>query len=146
MKKVPDWEIRFDDFITKYRTREFRWGSWDCILFSNKMVEYMSGESLLPKKWRTWKNKEEALQQIIKLSKGKGLAKGIENAMALTKGWSKVKLTHLQKGDVVVYKEETELCGIYDGYACLGPTKRVKGNSIIAKTNCDIRNAWRLDG
>ena len=146
MKKLPDWELRFDEFIEKYRTREFRWGSWDCILFSNKMVEFMSGESLLPKKWRTWKNKGEALEQIIKLSKGKGLAQGIQNAMDLTTGWSKVNLSHLQKGDVVVYKEQTELCGIFDGYCCIGPTKRENGNSIVAKRGCNITHAWRLNG
>ena len=146
MKKIIDWEIAFDNFIEKNRSRKFRWGSWDCILFSNACVKSYSGESLLPKEWRTWKNKSEALESIIKLSKGKGLVAGIENAMKLTSGWKEVPESHLQKGDVVVYKEETELCGIYDGYACLSPTNYKHGNNISVKHNCNIVKAWRLDG
>ena len=63
MKKLPDWEIYFDDFILKNQNKPFAWGSWDCCKFSNACIIAITGEDLIPKKLK-WKNEEEAMKSI----------------------------------------------------------------------------------
>ena len=79
MKKKPDWESIFDDFLAKNINIPFEWGKWDCVTFANEFVKQMTGESVLPKEWK-WKTEEQAMKSIIKYGKGKGLAAGIVEA------------------------------------------------------------------
>ena len=136
MIKKADWNILFDDFITKNRFVPFAWGSWDCCKFSNAVIKAMTGEDLIPKELK-WKNEEEAMKSIEKY--GKTLSKSIEKACK-TKGVQKVDKAFMQKGDLVVYKEESELVGISDGFKVLTPSDEM----VIAKQNVNIISVWRI--
>ena len=136
MIKKADWNILFDDFITKNRFVPFAWGSWDCCKFANAVIKEMTGEDLIPKELK-WKNEEEAMKSIEKY--GKTLSKSIEKACK-TKGVQKVDKAFMQKGDLVVYKEESELVGISDGFKVLTPSDEM----VIAKQNVNIISVWRI--
>lgn len=136
MIKKADWSIEFDQFITKNRFKGFKWGSWDCCKFSNACIKAMTGEDLIPKELK-WKNEAEAMKSIQEY--GKTLAKSIEKACK-AKGVQKIDKAFMQKGDLVVYKEESELVGMSDGFKVLSPTD----DMVIAKQNVDIISVWRI--
>lgn len=136
MIKKANWNIEFDKFILKNRFKPFKWGSWDCCKFSNACIKSMTGEDLIPKELK-WKNESEAMISIKEY--GKTLSKSIEKACKL-KGVQKVNKAFMQKGDLVVYKEESELVGMSDGVKVLTPSD----DMVVAKQNVDIISVWRI--
>ncbi len=136
MKKLQNWNIELDNFITKNRFKAFKWGSWDCCKFSNACIKAMTGEDLIPKELK-WKNEEEAMRSIKEY--GKTLSKSIAKACK-AKGVQKIDKAFMQKGDLVVYKEESELVGISDGFKVLSPSDKMVG----AKQVVDIISVWRI--
>lgn len=141
MKKKVNWDKDFNLFLHKHANRGFAWGSWDCCIFSNEMIKAITGESVIPKSWK-WKNEKEAMASIKKHGKGKGLAHAIDLATKNIKGIKEIGKAFVTKGDLVVYKEESELCGIHDGYAVLTPTD----DAIGVKQDVNIVKVWRIDG
>ena len=136
MKKLPNWNIELDNFIAKNRFKPFKWGSWDCCKFANACIKAMTGEDLIPKELK-WKNEEQAMRSIKEY--GKTLSKSIEKACK-SKGVMQVEKEFMQKGDLVVYKEETELAGISDGFKVLTPLNKM----ISAKQDVNIVAIWRV--
>ena len=136
MIKKADWSIEFDNFITKNRFKGFEWGTWDCCKFANACIKAITGEDLIPKEL-SWKNEAEAMKSIKEY--GKTLSKSIEKACK-SKGVQKIDKAFIQKGDLVVYKEESELVGISDGFKVLTPTD----DMVVAKQNVDIISVWRI--
>jgi len=136
MFKKTDWSIYFDEFLAKNRFVPFAWGSWDCCKFSNACIKAMTGEDLIPKEL-SWKNEEEAMRSIKEY--GKTLSKSIEKACK-AKGVQKIDKAFMQKGDLVVYKEESELVGISDGFKVLTPSD----DMVVAKQNVNIISVWRV--
>ena len=138
MKKIVDWEIKFNAFIKKNKNKPFKWGSWDCCKFSNALIKEITGEDLIPKtlKW----NDENSAMKAIK-TYNKTLLKSIEKACK-AKDVKEIEKAFVSKGDLVVYKEETELVGISDGLSVLTPTD----DCIGVKNNVNILKVWRIDG
>ena len=136
MIKTKDWSIDLDEFLAKNRFKPFKWGSWDCCKFSNACIKAMTGQDLIPKEL-AWKNEEEAMRSIKEY--GKTLSKSIEKACK-SKGVMQVEKAFMQKGDLVVYKEESELVGISDGFKVLSPSDKMVG----AKQDVDIISVWRI--
>ncbi len=138
MKKLIDWEIKFNLFIEKNKNKPFKWGTWDCCKFSNALIKEITGEDLIPKKLK-WKDETSAMESIKKY--GKTLLKSIDKACK-SKKIAVIDKMYVSKGDLVVYKEETELVGICDGMNILSPSEdgiEVKPTELIIK-------AWRIDG
>jgi len=138
MKKLIDWEITFNDFIDENKNKPFAWGSWDCCKFSNACIKKITGEDLIPKTLK-WKDETSAMESIKKY--GKTLLKSIDKACK-SKKIAVIDKMYVSKGDLVVYKEETELVGICDGMNILSPSEdgiEVKPTELIIK-------AWRIDG
>lgn len=141
MKKVPDWEIEFDTFLNRKLKTPFAWGEWDCVMFTNGFIKAMTKKDLLPKQWK-WKTEEEAMQCILKYGKGKGLASAIQNAINRTSGIEEIDKQYIRKGDFGVYREESELAFVFDGYHALG----VDDKGMVVKSNVDVVRAWRING
>ena len=141
MKKLPDWEIEFDTFLSRKLKTSFSWGEWDCVMFTNGFIKAMTQEDLLPKEWK-WKTEEEAMQCILKYGKGKGLASAIQNAIDKTSGIEEIDKQYIRKGDFGVYKEESQLACVFDGYYALG----VDDDGIVVKSDVDVVRAWRIHG
>ena len=138
MKKIIDWEIKFNKFIEKNKNKPFKWGLWDCCKFSNAVIKEITGEDLIPKtlKW----NDEDSAMKAIK-TYNKTLLKSIEKACK-AKGVKEIEKAFVSKGDLVVYKEETELVGISDGFNVLTPTD----DGIGVKNNVNVLKVWHIDG
>ena len=134
--KKTDWNILLDEFIAKNRFKGFSWGSWDCCKFSNACIKAMTGEDLIPKELK-WKTEADAMRSIKEY--GKTLSKSIAKACK-EKGVMQVDKAFMQKGDLVVYKEESELVGISDGFKVLTPSD----DMVVAKQNVDIISVWRV--
>ena len=71
----------------------------------------------------------------------KTLLKSTEKACK-AKGVKEIEKAFVSKGDLVVYKEETELVGISDGLSVLTPTD----DGIGVKNNVNVLKVWRIDG
>ena len=134
--KKTNWQILFDNFIAENRFKPFAWGSWDCCKFSNAVIKEMTGEDLIPINLK-WKDEKTAMIAIKEY--GGNISKSIAKACK-KKGVYQVPNTYMQKGDLVVYKEENELVGISDGYKILTPSD----NMVVAKQNVDIISVWRV--
>ena len=138
MKKKENWMLKFFDFTHQNYYEPFIWGKWDCCMFSDACIKEMTGENLIPKKLK-WTDEKSAMQAIKDY--GGTLAKSIDKA-AKAKKLKSVKPVFLQCGDLVIWKEETEMCGMYDGQAILCPSE----NGIEVKpTNLAIKG-WRING
>ena len=136
MKKKQDWILLFDQFIQKYYDKPFEWAKWDCCMFSDAYIKTMTGESLIPKALK-WTDEESALKTIREY--GKNLNGSIKKA-AQAKKLEKIDPNFMQKGDLCVIKQETQLCGISDGHKILGPSEsgisRIEYKEILA--------VWRI--
>ena len=141
MKKIPNWELEFDALLNRKLFTPFQWGSWDCVHFTNAFIKAMTEESLLPVDW-IWKNEEEAMKSIFRYGKGKGLASAIESAVSKTSGIVKIDNPYITKGDFGVYKEESELACVFDGFNALG----VNDQGVVVKENVNVVQAWRING
>ena len=137
MRKLSDWEIYFDDFILKNQNKPFKWGSWDCCKFANACIKAITGEDLIPKSLK-WKNEEEAMRSIKEY--GDTLLKSIEKACK-SKKIKSIPKGFMTKGDLVVYKQESELVGICDGYSILSPTD----TGICVNQDLQILKVWQID-
>lgn len=138
MKKILDWEIKFNYFVDKYKNKPFEWGKWDCCKFANAMIKEITGEDLIPKTLK-WNDEASALKAIK--SYNKTLLKSIEKACK-AKGVKQIEKVYVSKGDLVVYKEESELVGIHDGMCILS----VSEDGIVTKESSLIIKAWNIDG
>ena len=134
--KKTDWQILFDEFIETNMFKGFEWGAWDCCKFSNACIKAITGEDLIPKEL-SWKNEKEAMKSIKEY--GGTLSKSIAKACK-AKGVQKIDKAFMQKGDLVVYKEESELVGITDGCKVITPTD----DRLACKQNVDILSVWRV--
>ena len=138
MKKLPNWDSLFFDFVEKNRKKQFEWGKWDCCLFADACIKEITGESLIPKELK-WKNKKTALEAIK--SYGGSLKKSIEKACKA----KKVKSIHKNfctTGDLVVFKEKSELVGMSDGFNVLSPSD----DGLEVKNDVKILKVFRFDG
>lgn len=138
MKRREDWMPKFFAFIEENYQKPFVWGKWDCCLFSDACIKVMTGKSLIPKELK-WKDEESAMQSI----KGYGgtLGKSLDKA-AKAQNLKKIKPMFLQTGDLVIWKEESEMCGMYDGQAILCPSD---DGLEVKPTELALRG-WRIDG
>ena len=136
MKKHIDWQIKFSDFVVKHKDKPFKWGSWDCCMFSDACMKALSGESVIPKTLR-WKDEKSALEAIREY--GKDLNKSIAKA-AKAKNLEKVDLNYLQKGDLVVVQQESQLCGVFDGFKVIAPSD----HGLVTLPYDKILSAWRI--
>ena len=134
--KQNDWQILFDNFITKNRFKAFAWGTWDCCKFSNAVIKEMTGADLIPINLK-WKDEQTAMKAIKEY--GGTISKSISKACK-KKGVYQVPNEYMQKGDLVVYKEESELVGISDGFKVLTPSD----DMVVAKQNVNIISVWRV--
>jgi hypothetical protein len=138
MKKVIDWESKFNIFIDKNKNKSFAWGSWDCCKFANALIKEMTDEDLIPKKLK-WKDEKTAMTAIKNY--GGTLLQSIKKACQ-KKRINQINPAYMTKGDLVVYKEESELVGICDGFNILTPTD----NCLAVKKDVEILGVWRIDG
>jgi len=118
MKKLPNWEPMFHDFV-KNNNFPFEWGKNDCCKFSNALIKQITGEDLIPKKLK-WKDEESAMKAIK--SYGGDLETSIEKACN-AKGVGEIDKAFMTCGDLVIYEQNgSSLVGMCNGFGILTPT------------------------
>lgn len=137
MKKLPNWEPMFHDFV-KNNNFPFEWGKNDCCKFSNALIKQITGEDLIPKKLK-WKDEASAMKAIA--SYGGDLETSIEKACN-EKGVGEIDKAFITCGDLVVYEQNGSfLVGMCNGFGILTPT-----DDGIAVLDCDLAHrVWRFD-
>ncbi len=138
MKKKKDWQQLFFKFVESNYNKPFVWGKWDCCLFSNACIKAITGQSLIPKELK-WKDEETAMKAIKNY--GATLGKSIDKAAKAQK-LTKINKVFLQCGDLVIWKEESEMCGMYDGNTILCPSD----DGLATKPTELALHGWRIDG
>ena len=143
IKKYADWEMLWNIWIVANKDKKFKWGSWDCVIFSNSLIKAITGTSVLPTEWK-WKSEEEAIKSIAKYGKKKGIAEGIAQAVKKLDGIYEVDPAFVSKADFIVYEdaEGTELVGVHDGMSILAPSS-VDG--LVTRQGYKILRVWRID-
>ena len=138
MKKKADWQSLFFAYIEEVYNKPFEWGKWDCCMFSDACIKTMTGKALIPKDLK-WKDEPSAMKAIKDY--GGTLGKAIDKAAKAQK-LKRIKPGFLQSGDLVIWKEETEMCGIYNGNAILCPSE----DGLAVKTSELALRGWRING
>lgn len=138
MKKKETWQTLFFEFVEANYNKPFVWGKWDCCLFSDACIKAMTGKVLIPKELK-WKDEASAMKSIKDY--GGTLLKSIDKA-AKAKKLTKIKPMFLQCGDLVIWQEESQMCGMYDGQAILCPSE----DGIAVKPTDLALHGWRIDG
>ena len=137
MKKLPNWEPMFHDFV-KNNNFPFEWGKNDCCKFSNALIKQITGEDLIPKKLK-WKDEASAMKAIA--SYGGDLETSIEKACN-AKGVGEIDKAFMTCGDLVVYEQNgSSLVGMCNGFGILTPTD----DGINVVDNSLAIRVWRFD-
>tara|TARA_R100000781_G_scaffold111527_1_gene78010 strand:- start:174 stop:590 length:417 start_codon:yes stop_codon:yes gene_type:complete len=138
MRKKKNWEQKTFDHIAKYKDKGFAWGKWDCVRFSNEYIRSVTGKSAIPK-GIDWKNEKTALSAIAEL--GDNFPHTINNVLN-NLPLQKIEKQYVQVGDIVLFKEEEHLLGIYDGNFIQAVTE----TGLQAKPIDLAINIWRING
>lgn len=146
MKKKANWEELHFDFLLKYKDKKFAWGKWDCIKFVNAYLKAISGTDVLKgakdlKKWNTESDAKRSIKDYGKTLSGAIHRRVTEKGMVEI---PKKNFGFISKGDLICFKEETELAGISDGHNILGPGE--DGMRIKQISSCEIVRVWRING
>ena len=64
MKKLHDWQIRFEAFISERRARPFVWGSNDCATFAADCIKAITGVDPAPTGLRQHRTEKQALRSL----------------------------------------------------------------------------------
>lgn len=137
MKKKQDWEQKTFEHITKYKDKGFAWGKWDCCRFTNAYIRSVTGKSAIPK-GINWKDEKSALEAISEL--GDNFPSTIKNVFK-NLNLKKIKKEYAQVGDIVLFKEEEHLLGIFDGISI----QSVTDSGLVAKPLDLAINIWRIE-
>mgnify|MGYP003134533492 CR=1 FL=1 len=137
MKKKNNWEQKTFEHIAKYKDKGFAWGKWDCCRFTNAYIRSVTGKSVIPK-GIDWKDEKSALEAISAL--GSNFPSTIKNVFK-SHNLTKIKKEYAQVGDIVLFKEEEHLLGIFDGMFIQSVTE----TGLQPKSLNLAINIWRIE-
>jgi len=138
--RVNNWDSKLELIIEKTKNKEkFIFGKNDCVTFVINCIETITGKKVFDNKY---KNIKEA-KKIIKSLKSKDL---LDIALKIAKehNFKVIDIDKAQKGDVLYYKDATDLDGTLG--VCIGELVMFnwkKEIALISKNNCKI--SWRIE-
>ena len=138
--RVNNWDSKLELIIEKTKNKEkFIFGKNDCVTFVINCIETITGKKVFDNKY---KNIKEA-KKIIKSLKSKDLL-DIALKIAEEHNFKVIDIDRAQKGDVLYYKDTTDLDGTLG--VCIGELVMFnwkKEIALIPKNNCKI--SWRIE-
>jgi hypothetical protein len=138
--RVENWASKLELVIKELKNKDkFIFGKNDCVTFVINSIEAITGIKVFNNKY---KNIKEA-KKIIKSLKSKDLL-DIALKIAKENNFKVVDIDKAQKGDVLYYKDKTDLDGTLG--ICIGELVMFnwkKEIALIPKNNCKI--AWRIE-
>lgn len=138
--RVENWASQLDSVVKEIIQKDkFKYGKNDCITFTLKCIETITGKKVFDYKWKSLKDGKE----IIKKLKQKDLL-GIALHIAKENNFKLVNISRVQKGDVLYYKNDYDLDGTLG--VCLGEVTMFnwqKGINLVKNDQCKF--AWRIE-
>ena len=138
--RVNNWASKLELIIEETKNKEkFVFGKNDCVTFVINSIESITGKKVFDNKYKSIKDAKE----IIKSLKSKDLL-DIALKIAKENNFKVVDIDKAQKGDVLYYKDKTDLDGTLG--VCIGELVMFnwkKEIALIPKNNCKI--AWRIE-
>ena len=138
--RVNNWASKLELIIEETKNKEkFVFGKNDCVTFVINSIEAITGKKVFDNKYKTIKDAKE----IIKSLKSKDLL-DIALKIAKENNFKVIDIDKAQKGDVLYYKDKTDLDGTLG--ICIGELVMFnwkKEIALIPKNNCKI--AWRIE-
>ena len=138
--RVNNWDSKLELIIEKTKNKEkFIFGKNDCVTFVINCIETITGKKVFDNKYKSIKE----AKKIIKSLKSKDL---LDIALKIAKehNFKVIDIDKAQKGDVLYYKDKTDLDGTLG--ICIGELVMFnwkKEIALIPKNNCKI--SWRIE-
>ena len=138
--RVENWASKLELIIEETKNKEkFIFGKNDCVTFVINCIETITGKKVFDNKYKSIKE----AKKIIKSLKSKDL---LDIALKIAKehNFKVIDIDKAQKGDVLYYKDKTDLDGTLG--ICIGELVMFnwkKEIALIPKNNCTI--SWRIE-
>ena len=138
--RVENWSSKLELVIENtIKQEKFIRGKNDCVTFVINSIQAITGKKVFNKKYTTLKE----AKKIIKSLKSKDL---LDIALKITKenNFKIIDIDKAQKGDVLYYKDTTDLDGTLG--VCIG--EKIMFNwkeSIVLINKADCKIAWRIE-
>lgn len=133
MKKLQDWQVRFETFIAQRRATPFTWGTNDCAIFAADCVQALTGADVALPAFR--KHKTEL--QAARLLKRHGGVVGIATEAL----GQPAPANTAQVGDVVLAQSGgRDMLAICNGETCIAPSST--GLAVLVMPVDSV--CWRL--
>jgi hypothetical protein len=138
--RVENWTSKLELVIKELKNKEkFIYGKNDCLTFPVKCIEAITGIKVFNNKYKSIKE----AKKILKKMKSKGILDvALENAKKYN--FKEIDIDKAQKGDVLYYKDTTDLDGTLG--VCIG--EKIMFNwkeSIVLINKADCKIAWRIE-
>tara|TARA_Y100000004_G_scaffold193383_1_gene255829 strand:+ start:254 stop:673 length:420 start_codon:yes stop_codon:yes gene_type:complete len=138
--RVENWDSKLQKVIKETIDKEkFNYGKNDCITFTLKCIETITGKKVFNHKWKSLKDGKA----IIKKLKKKDLL-DIALHVAKENNFKLININFAQRGDVLYYKDEFDWDGTLG--VCIGDKTMFnwkKGISLILNNQC--KYCWRIE-
>jgi len=138
--RVENWDSKLELVIKELKNKEkFIFGKNDCLTFPVECIEAITGIKVFNNKYKSIKE----AKKILKKMKSKGIFDvALENAKKYN--FKEIDIDKAQKGDVLYYKDTTDLDGTLG--VCIG--EKIMFNwkeSIVLINKADCKIAWRIE-
>jgi len=129
-------EVELDKYIVRMRTRLFKWGKLDCVLFASDWAEIKCGKCPASTDRGQYTDEKGGMSR---LKKKYGTLKGI-----FDKDFERVDTAYRQKGDIALcYVDGKATIGICAGRGFVFFKSMDKG--VTAKRDPKILTVWRVE-
>jgi hypothetical protein len=102
MTRLDNWQSRLSEYLTRCAHSPFRYGSFDCGLFTTGAIEAMTGVDVAVE-LRGYKNRVEAFAAIKTLC-GTATMEAVGDYLAAQNGIPEVPILMAQRGDPVMLR------------------------------------------
>lgn len=133
--RLPDWDLRLDDFLRDSMTADWAWGQHDCIMWACAAVAAMTGADPAAGFRGTYDSEAGAEDMLASLGH-----KSILGPLQKLFGRPLRGVGFAQRGDVVLAMiEGTAFAGI-----CLGAVSVFAQQPLVRVPTAAARMAWRV--
>jgi len=138
--RVENWDSKLQKIIRETIEKDkFQYGKNDCVTFTQKCVEAITGKNIFKHKWKSLKDGKA----LVKKLKQKDLLSaalwvGEQNNFKL------IDINFAQRGDILYYKDEFDWDGTLG--VCIGSQTMFnwkKGISLVLNSQC--KYCWRIE-
>ena len=138
--RVENWDSKLQKIIKEtIEKNKFQYGKNDCVTFTQKCVEAITGKNIFKHKWKSLKDGKA----LVKKLKQKDL---LSAALWVAKqnNFKLININFAQRGDILYYKDEFDWDGTLG--VCIGDKTMFnwkKGISLILNNQC--KYCWRIE-